>query len=146
MPRDYYDVLGVPRSASAEEIKKAYRKLAAKFHPDRNPGDKESEANFKEVSAAYEVLSDTDKRQKYDTFGHVGPPGGGGFSGGPQVDPQAADEMFRNLFGGGGGPGAGFEYGEMFGSGGKRSRGGRTRRPAPPEDVESDITVPFDTA
>ncbi|HVK19334.1 MAG TPA: DnaJ domain-containing protein, partial [Fimbriiglobus sp.] len=69
MPRDYYEVLGVSRSASAEEIKKAYRKLAAKYHPDRNPGDKEAEATFKEVSAAFEILSDADKKQKYDTFG-----------------------------------------------------------------------------
>ena len=156
MPRDYYEVLGVSRSASEEEIKKAYRKLAAKHHPDRNPGDKEAEAKFKEISSAYEVLSDKDKRQKYDTFGHAGAnmPGGGfpgaggfpgGFGGGQQVDPQAAEEMFRNLFGGSGGPGAGgFDFGDLMG-GGRKSRRGR-RSPPPPEDVETDITVPFDVA
>src|SRR3954469_22287957 len=90
MPKDLYEVLGVSRSASEEEIKKAYRKLAAKYHPDRNPGDKEAEAKFKELSSAYEVLSDPDKRQQYDTFGHAGPQGfpsgGGGFPGGFRVN------------------------------------------------------------
>src|SRR5262245_61415908 len=98
MPRDLYDVLGVSKSASADEVKKAYRALAQKYHPDRNPGDKEAEAKFKEVSTAYEVLSDTDKRAKYDRFGHAGPyaggPPGGGFPGGfggPTMDTAAAE-------------------------------------------------------
>jgi DnaJ-class molecular chaperone len=163
MPRDYYEVLGVGRNASAEEIKKAYRKLAAKHHPDRNPGDKEAEAKFKEVSAAFEVLSDPDKKQKYDTFGHAGAnfPGGGaggfpggfpgGFGGGgaQQVDPEMAEELFRNIFGGGGGPGGGgFDLGDLLGGGrrGGRTRPGRSRPQPPPEDVVHDVTVPFDVA
>ena len=107
--RDYYEVLGVQKSASADEIKKAYRKAAMKYHPDRNPGDKEAEAKFKEVGEAYEVLSDDSKRQRYDQFGFAG------------VDP--------NYGGGGNGPyGAGFSgfgdfgdlgdiFGEFFGGG-----------------------------
>jgi DnaJ-class molecular chaperone len=163
MPRDYYEVLGVGRSASAEEIKKAYRKLAAKFHPDRNPGDKDAEAKFKEISAAYEVLSDPDKKANYDRFGHAGaniPPGGfpggagfpGGFPGGAQqVDPEMAEELFRNLFGGGaGGPPGGFNFGDVFGGGPRRTRAGgragRPRTPPPAEDVTTDVTVPFDVA
>jgi len=88
--RDYYEVLGVTKSASTEEIKKAYRKVAMQYHPDRNPGDKAAEEKFKEAASAYEVLSDGDKKAKYDRFGHAafGPGsagGGGGFgaSGGP---------------------------------------------------------------
>src|SRR2546428_12844872 len=72
--RDYYEVLGVSRTASAEELKRAYRKLALQFHPDRNPNDPQSEARFKEVNEAYEVLSDESKRQRYDSFGHAGTP------------------------------------------------------------------------
>src|SRR5438270_13124651 len=84
--RDYYEILGVPKNASDEEIKKAYRKLAMKFHPDRNEGDKSAEAKFKEAKEAYEMLSDAQKRSAYDQFGHTG------------VDP--------NMRGGFGGPGA----------------------------------------
>src|SRR3954469_8629277 len=80
--RDYYEVLGLSRTAAPEEVKKAYRKLAIQFHPDKNPGDKKAEERFKELSEAYEVLSDPQKRQMYDQFGHAamgGGPGGGGF-------------------------------------------------------------------
>src|SRR5256714_14197883 len=80
MPRDPYEVLGVARTASEDEIKKAYRKLARQFHPDRNPGDKQAESKFKEVQEAYDILADKNKRSQYDRFGRVGPDGG--FSGG----------------------------------------------------------------
>src|SRR5437660_11118781 len=77
--RDYYEVLGVGRNASAEDLKRAYRKLALQYHPDRNNGDPQSEARFKEINEAYEVLSDQSKRQRYDTFGHAGTHGTPGF-------------------------------------------------------------------
>ena len=70
--RDYYDILGVTRSSTADEIKKAYRKMAIKYHPDKNPGDKQSEENFKEAAEAYEVLSNAEKKRRYDQFGHAG--------------------------------------------------------------------------
>ena len=82
--RDYYEVLGVEKSASADEIKKAYRKMAIKYHPDKNPGDKEAEEKFKEAAEAYDVLSNPEKKQRYDQFGHAGMGGAasGGFGGG----------------------------------------------------------------
>src|SRR5690348_6851915 len=78
MPRDHYEVLGVARDASEADIKKAYRKLARQYHPDRNPGDKQAEARFKEVQEAYDVLGDKNKRTQYDRFGHAGPGGAAG--------------------------------------------------------------------
>src|SRR5258708_16392225 len=83
MPRDYYEVLGITRDASEADIKKAYRKLARQYHPDRNPGDKTAESRFKEVQEAYEVLNDKTKRAQYDQFGFAGPQGFGGQAGNP---------------------------------------------------------------
>ncbi|MCF8200619.1 MAG: DnaJ domain-containing protein, partial [Bacteroidia bacterium] len=115
--RDYYDVLGVSRSSSAEEIKKAYRKLAIKFHPDKNPGDKEAEENFKEAAEAYDVLSNPDKKQRYDQFGHAGMgAGGGGGAHGFSMDDIFS--QFGDVFGDDG------VFGSFFGGGG----GGRSRR------------------
>ena len=111
--RDYYEVLGVTKSASEQEIKKAYRKLALKYHPDKNPGDNAAEESFKEAAEAYEVLSNQDKRARYDRFGHQGvggPAGGGGFGGGgggmnmDDIFSQFGD-IFGGAFGGGGGGG-----------------------------------------
>lgn len=105
--KDYYEVLGVSRDASTDEIKKAYRKLALKYHPDRNPDNKEAEDKFKEAAAAYEVLSNDDKRKKYDQFGHDGVDGMGGFGGqsGMNMDDIFSNfgDIFENIFGGGGG-------------------------------------------
>ena len=102
--RDYYEVLGVEKTATADEIKKAYRKKAIQYHPDKNPGDKEAEEKFKEAAEAYSVLSDPDKRSRYDQFGHAGlggaAGGGGGFSGG--FDMNDIFSMSGDIFGGGG--------------------------------------------
>ena len=98
--RDYYDVLGVSKSADNKEIKKAYRKIAIKFHPDKNPGNKEAEEKFKEAAEAYEVLSNNEKRQRYDQFGHAGMRGSaGGFGGGMNM--EVIFSQFGDIFGGG---------------------------------------------
>ncbi|SMC49190.1 molecular chaperone DnaJ [Pedobacter africanus] len=117
--RDYYDVLGVSRNTSADEIKKAYRKLAIKYHPDKNPNDKAAEEKFKEAAEAYEVLSNPEKKQRYDHYGHAGVGGaaGGGFGGGG-MNMEDIFSQFGDIFGGGGSP---FE--SFFG--GQQSRGGR---------------------
>lgn len=136
MPRDYYEVLGVPRDASAEDITKAYRKLARQHHPDRNPGDPKAEAAFKEVQTAYDALGEPAKRAEYDQYGPDGKPQfapgggpGGGFSSGGQG--PSAEDLFSQIFGGFGGP--------------RGPRGGRRAR-AEPEGVEVAATVPFDVA
>lgn len=118
--RDYYDVLGVDKSASADEIKKAYRKIAIKFHPDKNPGDSEAEDKFKEAAEAYEVLSNADKKAKYDRFGHQGLGGGGGGFGG-NMNMDDIFSQFGDIFGGGGSP-----FDSFFGGGGGGGR--RTRK------------------
>jgi len=121
--RDYYEILGVSKSASADEIKKAYRKVAMQHHPDRNPGDKASEEKFKEAAEAYEVLSDADKKAQYDRYGHAGVNNGrGGFSGSGNMDDIFSqfgdifgDDVFGSFFGGG----------RRGGGGGSRARGVR---------------------
>src|SRR3989440_9897448 len=124
--RDYYEVLGVTRSAPEEEIKRAYRKLAVKFHPDKNPDDPHAEEKFKELGEAYDVLMDADKRAAYDPFGHAAFEQGGGFRGGFH-DPF---DIFREVFGGGGGIGGGiFEtfFGGAAGHAEDRQRGADLR-------------------
>ncbi|MBP5548757.1 MAG: molecular chaperone DnaJ [Bacteroidales bacterium] len=119
--RDYYEVLGVDKNVSPDDLKKAYRKLALKYHPDRNPGDKEAEEKFKEAAEAYDVLSNPDKKARYDQFGHAGLDGAGGFGGqGMSMDDifSSFGSIFGDFFGGGGG----FSFG---GFGDTRSRGGR---------------------
>ncbi|MEM9896981.1 MAG: DnaJ domain-containing protein, partial [Bacteroidota bacterium] len=112
--RDYYDVLGVSKSASKDEMKKAYRKIAIKYHPDKNPDDKEAEEKFKEAAEAYEVLSNDEKRQQYDRFGHQGVGGaGGGFRGGG-MNMEDIFSQFGDIFGGGGGS----PFESFFGGGG----------------------------
>ena len=121
--RDYYDVLGVSRNTSADEIKKAYRKLAIKYHPDKNPDDKTAEDKFKEAAEAYEVLSNPEKKQRYDHYGHAGVGGassGGGYGGGG-MNMEDIFSQFGDIFGSGGG-GSPFE---SFFGGGQQSRGGR---------------------
>lgn len=115
--RDYYEVLGVSKSASAEEIKKAYRQKAIQFHPDKNPGDKASEEKFKEAAEAYEILSNPEKKQRYDQFGHAGMGSQGGFSG-HNMSMDDIFSAFGDIFGGGGGFGG---FGG-FGGGGSRQR------------------------
>jgi molecular chaperone DnaJ len=116
--RDYYEILGVGKTASVEEIKKAYRKVAIQFHPDKNPDNKEAEEKFKEAAEAYEVLSDANKRSQYDRFGHSR--GNGGFSG-HNMNMDDIFSQFGDIFGGGGSP-----FDSFFGGG--SSRGGRRQR------------------
>src|SRR6185312_3307974 len=117
--RDYYEILGIARGAADDEIKKAYRKMAIKYHPDKNPGDKKAEDNFKEAAEAYEVLGNAEKRQKYDRYGHAANAssasggGGGHYGGGMNMDDIFS--QFGDIFGGG------------FGGGQGSSRGGGRR-------------------
>lgn len=138
--RDYYEILGVPKNASDDEIKKAYRKLALKYHPDRNPGDKEAEAKFKEASEANEVLSDKQKRARYDQFGHAGV-GGNTASGGNPFGSGTYTFNGQN-FNFGFGDGEGFDdiFSTLFGFGG---RGARQHRGA---DYRTMLTISFEEA
>lgn len=143
--RDYYEILGVSKNASDDEIKKAYRKLAVKYHPDKNPGDKEAEAKFKEINEAHDVLSDKQKRARYDQFGHAGV---GGASGGPfggAGNPFASGgnfnfngQTFNFDFGGGGA----FDdiLGSLFGF------GGASRRARKGADYQTSVTLTFEEA
>lgn len=128
--RDFYEVLGVSKSANDDEIKKAYRKMAMKYHPDRNPDDKTAEDKFKEATAAYEILSDKQKRAAYDQYGHAG------------VDPQAGGGG-GNPFGGGAG---GFDFGDIFGEmfGGGRQQ--RANQPTRGSDLRYDTTITLEEA
>lgn len=130
--RDYYEVLGVARDASEGEIKRAYRKLALKFHPDRNPDDAVAEQSFKEAAEAYDVIGNSEKRAQYDQYGHAAF-SQGGFPGGVRFNNmEDIFSAFGDIFGGGGGGGGGI-FGDLFGGGG----GGRRRRgPAPGRDLK----------
>ena len=125
--RDYYESLGVSRESSPDELKKAFRQLALQYHPDRNPGDKSSEERFKEINEAYSVLSDPEKRQQYDRFGHAGP-AGQGFGGFSDFSGFGVEDIINDFFGG------------IFGGGGG---GGRSRRGA---DLRYNLTVTFEEA
>lgn len=133
--RDYYEVLGVDRGASEDELKKAYRKAAKKYHPDLNPGDAEAEKNFKEVNEAYEVLSDSEKRSRYDQFGHAGVDpnfgAGGGYGGGYSTDFGDLGDIFSSFFGGG------------FGGGSRRSDPNAPRRG---NDAAAGVNISFEEA
>lgn len=128
--RDYYEVLGVDKSATADQIKKAYRKKAIEFHPDKNPGDKAAEENFKEAAEAYDVLSNQEKKARYDQFGHAGMSGaagnggpfGGGFGGGADMSMDDIFSMFGDIFGGHGGGGGFGGFGGFGGGGGSQQQ------------------------
>ena len=139
---DYYELLGVNRDATAEELKKAYRKLAVKYHPDKNPGDAAAEAKFKEISEAYDILKDTDKRAAYDRYGHAAFQGGGmgprAGAGGGFSDPF---DIFREVFGGGRASGGGGIFDEFFGGGGSGGGAGHEG-----SDLRYDLEISLEEA
>ena len=130
---DYYEVLGVSRDASDQELKSAYRKQALKYHPDRNPGDHMAEEKFKEASEAYQVLSDAEKRAAYDHYGHAGL-GAQGFGAGPFAGAVDLGDIFGDLFG------------EMFSMGGTSRGGPRGPRQQRGDDLRFDLTIDFENA
>ena len=129
--RDYYEVLGVSKGASDSEIKSAYRKLAKKYHPDMNPGDKEAEAKFKEASEAYAVLSDADKRRQYDQFGHAAFDGGAGGAGGFDFGGMDMGDIFGDIFG------------DFFGGGRSRSQ---SNGPMKGQNIRTSVRITFEEA
>lgn len=129
--RDYYDVLGVQKNSSKDEIKKAYRKLAMQFHPDKNPGNPEAEAKFKEASEAAEILSDDEKKARYDQFGHAGVNGQGGAGGFQGGDFGDFGDIFGDIFG------------DMLGGGKRRGGGGRRSQGRPGDDLQMGIDIDF---
>lgn len=134
--RDYYEVLGVEKGASNDEIKRAYRKKAMQYHPDRNADDPSAETKFKEAAEAFEVLKDEQKRARYDQFGHAGMRGAGGFGGEPDfqnVDFEDIFSRFGDIFGG--------DMGDMFGGRGRQSRGGRRSAGVPGNDMKISIKL-----
>ena len=118
--RDYYEILGVAKGSSQDEIKKAYRKVAMQYHPDRNPGDKSAEEKFKEAAEAYEILSDADKRAQYDRFGHAGVSGNGRGFGGGNMNMDDIFSQFGDIFGE-----------DIFGSFFRRQHRHKNKRPYP---------------
>ena len=138
--RDYYEVLGVGKDAGADEIKKAYRKQAVKFHPDKNPDDQSAEDKFKEVGEAYEVLSDDQKKAAYDQMGHAAFEAGGGGGGGGFHGSVDASDLFNQVFGGGGGGGI---FDQLFGGGGQRRDPSGAQRGA---DLRYDMEIDFEDA
>ena len=143
--RDYYEVLGVSKTASADEIKSAYRKLAMKYHPDRNPGDKAAEEKFKEAAEAYDVLHDADKRARYDQFGHQAFAGGaGGFGGAGGMNMEDIFAAFGDIFGGHGGGG----FSDLFSGmgGGFSSRRPDPNAPQRGDDMTYRLDIEFDEA
>lgn len=135
--RDYYEVLGVGREAESDEIKRAYRKLAVKYHPDKNPGDAQAEERFKELGEAYDVLMDENKRAAYDRYGHAAFSQGAGAGGGGFHDPF---DLFREVFGAAGGAGGMFDH--FFGGGSSREAGGRQRG----RDLRYDLQISLEEA
>ncbi len=147
--RDYYEVLGVAKNATADEIKSAYRKLAMKYHPDRNPGDKAAEEKFKEAAEAYDVLHDAEKRQRYDQFGHAGLGQGAGGFGGFGAGGMSMDDifsMFGDVFGGRGGGGGFGGFEDLFGGGRRQQRRVDPNGPRAGDDMTFRLEIDFDEA